>query len=162
MVVDADALNCLAQRGLANLQMAGPRVLTPHPGEFRRLAGNEELPPDAMRRIAVELAKQASAVILLKGHHTQVTDGRQTYINETGNPGMATGGSGDVLTGIVAALICQSFSAFEAACSGAYLHGVAGDVAAEKRGQISMIARDLIDSLSDAFFFYQTSISGGA
>ena len=159
LVVDADALNCLAKHGFVNLKPGGPRVLTPHPGEFRRLAGNEGLQPAAMPEVAKKLAAQSRAVILLKGHRTQVTDGAQTYINETGNPGMATGGSGDVLTGIITALICQSFSPFEAACSGTYLHGVAGDIAAENRGQISLIARDIIDSLPDAFFFYVTSIT---
>lgn len=161
MVVDADALNCLSKHGFAELKAGGPRVLTPHPGEFRRLTGIRELEIDAMPKIAKKLASQSRAVILLKGHRTQVTDGSQTYVNETGNPGMATGGSGDVLTGIITALICQSFSTYEAACSGAYLHGVAGDIAAEKRGQISMIARDIIDSLTDAFFYYVTSITGG-
>ncbi len=91
-------------------------------------------------------------VVLLKGVNTVVTDGRRIYVNNTGNPGMATGGAGDVLTGVIAALIGQKLPAFEAAQLGAYVHGLAGDIARDQNGEISLIAGDLVDSLPDAFY----------
>jgi NAD(P)H-hydrate epimerase len=90
-------------------------------------------------------------VLVLKGAGTVVTDGRRVYVNTTGNPGMATGGAGDVLTGVVAALIGQGLSPFDAAVLGVYLHGLAGDIAAERLGEVSLIATDLIDHLGQAF-----------
>jgi NAD(P)H-hydrate epimerase len=108
------------------------------------------LPVADQPRRAIELARSCNAVVLLKGHRTLITDGKQTVHNETGNPGMATGGSGDVLTGVITALICQGLSPFDAACLGAHLHGLAGDLAAEEIGQVSMIASDLLRFLPAA------------
>jgi ADP-dependent NAD(P)H-hydrate dehydratase len=148
-VIDADALNALSQRGLS--RPPGARILTPHPGEFRRLVGDEELPIERQPDRAVELAREFGLVVVLKGHRTLVTDGQRQVRNTSGNPGMATGGTGDVLTGVITALVCQGLPAFEAAQLGVYVHGVAGDLAAEEYGEVSMIASDLLDFLPDAF-----------
>ncbi len=155
MVVDADALFALAERSAVLTTPGGARVLTPHPVEFKRLAGDSEIPLAAQRvSAAAELARRDSTgntVIVLKGHETVVTDGRRYAINHTGNPGMATGGSGDVLTGIITALLCQNLTPFDAARLGVHLHGLAGDLAAAELGQVSLIASDLIDYLPQAF-----------
>jgi NAD(P)H-hydrate epimerase len=153
MVVDADGLNALAARRFALAQHAGPRVLTPHPGEFKRLMGEAAVPADRTAA-ARSLADQANVVVVLKGHGTVIADRTRTAINSTGNPGMATGGTGDVLTGIVSGMLCQGLDAFEAAQLGVYLHGLAGDLAAESLGQVSLIASDLIQFLPAAFQKY--------
>jgi NAD(P)H-hydrate epimerase len=150
MVVDADGLNALAGRPDSLTRPGGPRILTPHPGEFDRLAGRR-LSPDERRTLAIELATRWKAVVVLKGHGTCVTDGQHCSINPTGNPGMATGGSGDVLTGLVTALACQGLSPLDAARLGVYLHGLAGDLAAAELGQVSLIASDLVRFLPQAF-----------
>lgn len=154
MVIDADGLNALASLDDGLTQPAGPRILTPHPGEFARLA---KTPPDAkpIRDDQIAAAQQLAAknkiVILLKGHRTIVTDGSRLAENTTGNPGMATGGTGDVLTGIITALVCQGLSPFDAAVLGAHVHGLAGDLAAADLGQVSLIASDLVHYLPRAF-----------
>jgi NAD(P)H-hydrate epimerase len=159
LVVDADALNALASgqawRGAVPAG-AGPRILTPHPGEFRRLWGGPAASRVEQERQAITLARQTETVIVLKGAQTLVTDGRQAYHNSTGNPGMATGGSGDVLTGITAALLAQRLAgaaggqAFGAACLATYWHGLAGDRAAARLGEVSLIASDLLRFLPSA------------
>jgi NAD(P)H-hydrate epimerase len=149
MVVDADALNALATEADALDQPGGPRILTPHPGEFARLIG-KKLEPEQRQAAAVELAARCRAVIVLKGHRTFLTDGTRQAINTTGNPGMATGGSGDVLTGLITALWCQGLDPFDAAQLGVHLHGLAGDLAAEELGQVSLIASDLVRFLPAA------------
>jgi NAD(P)H-hydrate epimerase len=152
MVVDADALNALAVQPEKLRSPGGPRILTPHPGEFRRLIGDESRSSrDELEAAARKLAREAGIVIVLKGHHTLVTDGQQATHNMTGNPGMATGGTGDVLTGLITALVCQKLSPFDAARLGVHLHGLAGDLAAEELGQVSMLASDLILFLPAAF-----------
>jgi NAD(P)H-hydrate epimerase len=150
MVVDADALFALAERPEVLAGAGGPRVLTPHPGEFARLTGRAY---DAAKRVesAAELAASSGAVVVLKGHRTVVTDGSRYSENSTGNPGMATGGSGDVLTGVVTGLLCQGLSPFDAARLGVHVHGLAGDLAAEELGQVSLMASDLADFLPGAF-----------
>ena len=156
-VFDADALWALAQLDHKTLsQHAGPRVLTPHAGEMLRLLSRD--PAEAIendRRLleesAVQMARAVGAVIVLKGSATLVVDATQQAHNETGNPGMATGGTGDVLTGIVAALMAQRFQPFAAARLAAWVHGRAGDIAACAMGEISMTARDLLDALPTAF-----------
>ncbi len=162
LVVDADGLNALAARrnvvGVFPVPIA-PRILTPHPGEFDRLVGLGKLDREKRRILARELALTAKAVVVLKGYHTLVTDGDRDYLNETGNPGMATGGSGDVLTGLISALLCQKLTPYEAAVLGVYLHGLAGDLAAEDRGQESLIASDLIEFLPRAFQDYRRIMS---
>ena len=150
MVVDADALNALSTQHEILPQHNGPRILTPHPGEFARLVG-EKLDGDARQSAAADLAARCDAVIVLKGHGTLITDGKRTATNATGNPGMATGGSGDVLTGLIAALACQGLEPFDAARLGAHLHGLAGDIAEAELGEVSTIASDLVHFLPDAF-----------
>jgi NAD(P)H-hydrate epimerase len=150
MVVDADALNALSTQPDILGKPGGPRVLTPHPGEFARLVG-KKLDGDERQQAAVDLAARCGVVILLKGHRTLVTDGKRRAINTTGNPGMATGGCGDVLTGLITALLCQHLEPFAAAQLGAHLHGLAGDLAAKEKGEVSLIARDLVDFLPQAF-----------
>lgn len=153
MVVDADALFALAEQKPAIEKPTGPRILTPHPGEFKRLTG--ELPEGARRMPAAaglaQRDKTGNTVVVLKGHETVITDGHRIALNKTGNPGMATGGSGDVLTGIITALLCQKLPPFEAARLGVYVHGLAGDIAAAELGEVSLIATDLIEYLPKAF-----------
>ena len=151
-VFDADALNALAVQPKVLRQAGGPRVLTPHPGEFARLVEASKIAERSVQELqAIELAQEIRAVIVLKGHRTLVTDGKQSAHNSTGNPGMATGGSGDVLTGIITALLGEGLSTFEAAQLGVYVHGLAGDLAAQELGQTSLIASDLIRFLAAAF-----------
>lgn len=153
MVVDADALFALAEDKALLKQSGGPRILTPHPGEFARLTGTKPTSDEASRsQAAAELASvHPDLIVVLKGNHTIVTDGTQYAVNQTGNPGMATGGTGDVLTGVITALLCQNLSPFDAARYGVHQHGRAGDLAARMLGQISLIASDLIDYLAAAF-----------
>ncbi len=153
IVVDADGLNALSANADSLAYSAGPRILTPHPGEFRRLVGDQDqrIKSEDLPREAIRLAQQHGIVLVLKGHRTLVTDGQRSIYNTTGNPGMSTGGSGDVLTGVIAALVCQGLEAYEAAQLGVYVHGLAGDLAAEQMGQISMTAADLVRHLASAF-----------
>jgi len=153
LVVDADGLNNLAGIKNWSTKLKAKPILTPHPGEFKRLWSGllrEEMPADRQQQ-AVQLAQQTHTIVVLKGAGTVVTDGEKVYINKTGNPGMATAGSGDVLTGVITALLGQGLSDFDAAVLGVYVHGLAGDIAAEKIGQISLMTTDIIDSLPGAF-----------
>jgi NAD(P)H-hydrate epimerase len=147
LVIDADGLNLLAKHRVALQYSAGPRILTPHPGEFRRLAPDIEGDSSDARGAAPAWAAKNRVVLVLKGHRTLVTDGEQCYENTTGNPGMATGGTGDVLTGVVTSLLGQGLTPFQAAQLATYVHGLAGDFAAAHRGQIGMIASDLLEWL---------------
>jgi ADP-dependent NAD(P)H-hydrate dehydratase len=157
-VIDADGLNILSETDWHS-QLSGPCVITPHPGEMARLLGltvseiqsNREYQAQQMVTLMGKNSGTKMAVALLKGKGTVVTDGERMYVNRTGNPGMATGGSGDVLTGVIAGLLGQKLSPFEAAVLGAYLHGLAGDLAAKQLGEISLIAADLVDFLPPAF-----------
>lgn len=146
LVVDADGLNALAEQPLASA--AGPRLLTPHPGEFARLSGIHDVAEQ--RRHAPEFAARHRVVLVLKGHATLITDGTRSRENRTGNPGMATGGAGDVLTGLLAALLAQGLSTWDAACLGVHLHGSAGDIAARRHGVVSLVARDLVEAIGEA------------
>jgi len=159
MVIDADGLTALAAHRESLVPATAPRILTPHPGEFARLLGVARVPADQRESAAVELAARWGVVVVLKGHRTLVTDGVRQVVNTTGNPGMATGGSGDVLTGLITALACQGLTAFDAARLGVFLHGLAGDLAAGELGQESMIASDLIRFLPKAFQEYRKRIS---
>lgn len=155
MVVDADAINALADRPRGLADAGGPRVLTPHPGEFRRLAHSDVRNRSAARHMAQQLAAEHNVVLVLKGHRTLVTNGEITYENQTGNPGMATGGSGDVLTGLISALLAQRFSPWQGACLGVHLHGAAGDCAASELGEVSLIASDIVKCLPIAIREYR-------
>lgn len=151
IVIDADALNILsANKDLMNLIPQGS-ILTPHPKEFERLVGNWK---DDFERLVKQqqLAKQLKCVVVLKGAYSSIVspDGN-VYFNSTGNPGMATGGSGDVLTGILTGLLAQHYSPLEAAQLGVYLHGLSGDMAAYEKGMNSLIASDIIEFLPSAF-----------
>jgi ADP-dependent NAD(P)H-hydrate dehydratase len=159
MVIDADGLNALAARRDKLPLPPAARILTPHPGEFARLLGAARIPVEEREAAAVELARRWRVVIALKGHRTLVTDGARRAVNTTGNPGMATGGSGDVLTGVIAALACQGLEPFDAGRLGVWLHGLAGDLAAQEFGQEGLIASDLIRFLPKAFKEYRTRIA---
>ena len=157
-VFDADALWAMAQLDDAHRgQHAGPRLLTPHAGEMLRLLGSDPSAAaaaddrTALEDAAADVARRIDAVIVLKGPATLVVDRTRRASNETGNPGMATGGTGDVLTGVVAALLGQRLDPFEAARLAAWIHGRAGDVAAHSIGEVSLTARDVIDGLPAAF-----------
>lgn len=153
LVIDADGLNNLAKIKDWPDNLKAKLVLTPHPGEMKRLWSalfREEMPSERQEQ-AVQLSQRTGTVVVLKGAGTVVTDGEQVYINKTGNPGMATAGSGDVLTGVITALIGQGLSNFDAAVLGVYIHGLAGDIAAERIGQVSLITTDIIQALGEAF-----------
>ncbi|MFI5134204.1 MAG: NAD(P)H-hydrate dehydratase, partial [Chitinophagales bacterium] len=151
VVLDADALNIIAsQKDLLPL-IPVHSVLTPHPKEFGRLFGETANDFDRVQ-LALQKAKELNLVVVLKGHHTLIaTPDGKGFFNSTGNAGMAKGGSGDVLTGILTALIAQGYGAVEAAILGVYLHGLAGDLAAKNFSQEAMIAGDIIESLGGAF-----------
>lgn len=151
MVIDADGLNALADGDDIDLSKhEGQRVLTPHPGEFCRLIGEKITSRSTLEERAKQLAKETQTIVVLKGNGTFVTDGENNYRNTTGNPGMATAGSGDVLTGMITSFIGQGFSTFEAATLGVHLHGKAGDEAAKSIGAISLIATDIVEYLATA------------
>jgi NAD(P)H-hydrate epimerase len=152
LVLDADGLNCLAKSPTALRSSEAPRILTPHPGEAARLldCSTREVVEDR-EGSAAKLAQKFGAIVILKGRHSLVTDGERLFENPSGNPGMATGGAGDVLTGVVAALLAQGMAPFEAAALGAHVHGVAGDLGAEKLGQHALTAADILDHLGPAF-----------
>jgi len=153
LLIDADGLNNLS--GIKNWpdKVKADLILTPHPGEMKRLWVGLFREPLASERQeqAAQLAKRSGTIVILKGAGTVVTDGEKVYVNKTGNSGMATAGTGDVLTGVITALAGQGLSNFDAAVLGCYIHGLAGDIAAEKTGQISLMATDIIDALPDAF-----------
>jgi len=153
MIIDGDGMNNLSKLGNWPQKRKAHVTLTPHPGEMKRLWSGlfrEDMPQDR-QEAATRLAARAGVVVALKGVGTVVTDAHRVYVNTTGNPGMATAGSGDVLTGVTAALMGQGLDNFDAAVLGVYTHGLAGDIAAEELGQISVIATDIIDTLPRAF-----------
>jgi len=144
VVVDADGINVLsAHRDLLRGRKS-PTILTPHDGEFARLGG--VIGEDRMAAAAA-LAEELGCVVLLKGHETCITDGTDGYLNPTGNPGMAVGGSGDVLAGVITALLGAGLSPLEAAACGAWLHGAAGDRCAAELGQYGMLPTDMLSAL---------------
>jgi NAD(P)H-hydrate epimerase len=150
-VFDADGLFALARRRELSSIPRGPRILTPHEGELRRFVeGEVEEGREALERLAAQVAARFGAVVLLKGPGTLVTDGRRSYRNATGGPVLATGGSGDVLTGVIAALVARGLEAFEAAALGAFVHGRAGERAAAEIGPTGAIASDFIERLPAA------------
>lgn len=146
-VIDADALNNLADGVGWPKSCAAPRVITPHPGEWARLSNVAASDQSGQRMAAIEFALQHSMVVVLKGQHTLVTDGATAYLNDTGTPAMATGGSGDVLTGIITALICQGLSPRDAAQLGVHMHGAAGQRAQQSRGSRVVLAEQLVEYL---------------
>jgi NAD(P)H-hydrate epimerase len=151
LVLDADALYALAKCQGQLDEPAGMRVLTPHEGEFLRFLGIGKVSRRDLEMMAQRKAAEWRVVIVLKGNRSMITDGKATFHNTTGNPGMATGGTGDVLTGVITALLCQQLSPLDAGRLGTHVHGAAGDLAAECLGQVGMIASDLIRFLPPAF-----------
>ncbi len=150
-VLDADALNAMAG-GFDVSRSKRTLVITPHPGEFGRLINKSTAEVQADREaLAASFAREHKVVVVLKGNGTIVTDGERVYVNTTGNPGMAKGGSGDVLTGVTAAMLAQKLPPFEAACLATYAHGLAGDIARDQNGEVGMIAGDIVDALADTF-----------
>ncbi|HJN07366.1 MAG: NAD(P)H-hydrate dehydratase [Pirellulaceae bacterium] len=151
IVFDADALHALAEHPDVLTKPGGIRILTPHTGEFQKLLNVYDLSREKLELRAELMAASHKIIICLKGHRTFVTDGHQSTHNLTGNPGMATGGSGDVLTGIVTALFCQGLTPLDAMRLAAHVHGLAGDLAADEVGQVSLNANDLLRHLPAAF-----------
>ena len=143
LILDADGITLAAKHKNILRDRLYPTILTPHDGEFARLSPSEG--PRQAQTMA--LARDLGAVILRKGHRTLITDGESCWENQTGNPGMATGGSGDVLSGIILSLLGQGLAPLEAAAAGAWLHGAAGDRAAEKFGEYGMLPGDLVEEL---------------
>lgn len=143
VVLDADGINVLREHMDVVRGRQQPTILTPHDGEFRRIGTLTQ----EREASAKALAKDLGAIVLLKGHRTIITDGERTYINTTGNPGMAVGGSGDLLAGIIVSLLGQGIAPLEAAACAAWLHGAAGDRCAEVLGQYGMLPTDMLNVL---------------
>ena len=159
LVIDADALNLMAANSELWEIVTAPVIVTPHPLEMARLCHMDVSIVERDRfTSAINFSEKYALICVLKGHQTIVSDGTEArglgdkhtlYLNRSGNSGMATGGSGDVLTGVIAALIAQKMKPFEAAALGTYIHGLAGDAAAETLGEYSLMASDIIDHISE-------------
>jgi len=151
IVLDADGINAVSGHPELLKNIKSPIVLTPHPGEMARLIGKDRGEIQKSRKdVALVFASEYNTVLVLKGHETVVAEPKGGfYINQTGNPGMATGGTGDVLTGMIAGFIAQGVAPFEAAVMAVHLHGQAGDLAAKEKGFLSLIATDLLDKLPE-------------
>ena len=151
MVIDADALNILGLHNDWIGMLPNGSILTPHPKEFERLSGEKSHGFQRLQK-ALEIAKQNQIFIVLKGAHSAIVcPNGEVYFNSTGNPGMATAGSGDVLTGIILSLLAQGYNSKDAALLGVYIHGLAGDIAATQKGENSLIASDIVENLGNAF-----------
>ena len=151
LVIDADGLNILSENKTWLAFLPKNSILTPHPGEFERLAGkwSSSIEKLEMQR---QLAIRFQVIIVLKGAYSSIAlPNGNCYFNPTGNPGMATAGSGDVLTGMILGLLSSGYSPQEAALAGVFLHGLAGDIAAQHSGEESLIASDLIKEIGVAF-----------
>jgi len=162
MVIDADGLNALSDKVNVLHKIKRHAVLTPHPGEMSRLGSAKNVQKERLgtatkfvQSIQKKLNNEGKLTLVLKGDKTIVANSRKVYVNRTGNPGMATAGTGDVLTGIIASLIGQGYDVFDSSQLGVYIHGLAGDIAAKKKGEHSMIASDIIECLPDAFIKYR-------
>ena len=150
VVFDADALNLIAKYKIDWKYFNFPFVLTPHPKEFDRLFGEHD--SESERRItAIQKSKELNCVIVLKGHKTFITDGIQTFENTTGNSGLAKGGSGDALTGMITSFLAQGYTTLEAAKLGVYLHGLAADITLQLQSEESMLITDVIENIGLAF-----------
>ena len=142
VIIDADGINLLAQHKHILRGRTGTTILTPHAGEFERLGYNGD-----RITMALQAARDLGCLVLLKGHETLITDGETIYCNPTGNPGMATGGSGDLLAGMIAALVGQGIAPLQATAAAAWLHGKAGDLCAQQLGQYGMLPSDMLNVL---------------
>lgn len=144
VVLDADGINVISRHRHVLRGRAAPTILTPHGGEFARLGYSTGTNP---MEAAMEAARELNCVMVLKGHESCITDGERQYINPTGNPGMAVGGSGDLLSGIIVSLLGQGLAPLEAAACACWLHGAAGDRCAASLGQYGMLPSDMLDAL---------------
>lgn len=152
VIADADAINCIARDIEILTNRKSDVIITPHPGEMARLLNcDAEMINENRIMVAEKYAEKYGITVVLKGAGTIISDRINTAANHTGNAGMSKGGSGDILSGIIGSAVAQGFSPYDAACAGVYMHGLAGDAAAEKLGQEAMLPRDVIDCLSDAF-----------
>jgi len=157
VVLDADALNLIAKYKIDWKNFNFPFILTPHPKEFDRLFGEHH--SESERRItAIQKAKELNCVIVLKGHKTFITDGTQNFENTTGNSGLAKGGSGDALTGMITSFLAQGYTTLEAAKLGVYLHGLAADITLQTQSEESMLITDVIENLGLAFKYLNSEI----
>lgn len=150
IVIDADALNQLALIPGSLDTLPKNCILTPHPKEFERLFGKTDR-REMQEQKAHQMAHKLDCCIVLKGHQTFITDGQTAYRNTSGNSGLAKGGSGDTLTGILCAFLAQGYSTLDAAALGTYLHGLAADIGLKHQSKESLLASDVIDSLGEAF-----------
>ena len=156
LIIDADGLNNLSDRVDVLKHARGRAIISPHPGEMSRLIKKPTSFVQKNRsRASADFASRYGLTVILKGYKTVVTDGDRTYVNTTGNPGMATAGSGDVLTGLLTGLVAQGMENLSAGSLAVYIHGLAGDLAARKVGQISLMAEDILDYLPEAFSRYE-------
>lgn len=157
LLLDADALNCIAKRSSLLSLIPPYTVITPHAGEFDRLFG-EQKDHEARLKTAIEMAKLYNIIIVLKGHYTAcIRPGGKVFFNSTGNPGMSTAGAGDVLTGVIAAFMAQGMRPEIAASVGVYIHGLAGDIAANEIGEFGVIASDIADNVGRAIRLTQNA-----
>lgn len=151
IVLDADAINCMIEDKEIIKQRKSVTILTPHLAEFARLIGEDiETIESNKEKYCMDFVKEYGVILVLKGHETLVCDKDNIYTNTTGNPGMATAGSGDVLTGVIASLLGQKLEAYKAAKLGVYLHGLAGDIAADEKGEFGLIASDILNAIPNA------------
>lgn len=158
IVFDADALNILAENQELFSSLPKNSIITPHPKEFDRLFGSHDS-QEGRRRTAVAKAGEFKLIIVLKGHKTFITDGEKSFENTTGNPGLAKGGSGDALTGIITAFLAQGYEPINAAKLGVYIHGLAADITLETQSTESMLITDVIENLGNAFRKIQKPIT---
>ena len=159
LVLDADGLNAFEHQveKLGQVESKAPRILTPHPKEFSRLLGMDSTVEESQRKLAIEFAREHSVILLLKGHRTLITDGTRVAVNTTGTTALATGGSGDVLTGLIAGLLAQQMDAFEAAYLAAHLHGLAGQIAGESYSERFVSSVEIVDALAQAWKTLESS-----
>jgi hydroxyethylthiazole kinase-like uncharacterized protein yjeF len=150
LVIDADALNCISENKELLKALPKNSILTPHPGELKRLIGAWKDDYDKLEKTK-KFSEEKEVIVLIKGAHSITVVGKKLYINNTGNPGMATAGSGDVLTGMITGLVAQGYDALLATLFGAYLHGRAGNLVAELKGFEALTASDIIDLIGEAY-----------
>ena len=146
LILDADALNCISRRPHLLSLLPSHSIITPHIGEFDRLFGEHSSSEERLKK-AIDMAKYYHIIIVLKGHYTAtVSSTGRVFFNSTGNPGMATAGSGDVLTGVIGAFLAQGYRPEQAAYLGVFVHGMAGDLAEEEWGQFGVLASNIADN----------------
>ncbi len=150
LVIDADALNIISENNQLLKYISNNAILTPHPGELKRLIGDWTDDYDKLQKVK-KFSTEHKLIVVIKGAYTMIVDEDKIFINTTGNPGMGTAGSGDALTGVISGLLSQDYDRISAAIFGVYMHGKAGDIAAKRLGQEAMMARDIVESISEAY-----------